>query len=339
MTDPQALKHRSRYELLQEARALGVERPERMTREELRDEIIRLSVPEDEQQGARGLFGVARAMLASVVEAGLKLPDAARVIRGDATLELPLRSRSPVATVTLAEIYAAQGHKGRALAMLDEVLALEPDHDEALRIRAELVSGEVRRPVDPVENSGADLARDYVPVSVVEASGQEAPATPPPAPAAAAFISETGEPAPLADASPPAEPGVPAEPSPPAEPSDPFLVYRHAGHEVHLYWELPREALLRAGIDLGEGAAAVRVVAFTPAGTSPTRREHTAEPEWGPPFSGRLVLEGFDDSAVVRAAVGWMTEGTFLPLSVGAVAGPDLGGPAGERARAALGFG
>src|SRR5207247_83761 len=44
----------------------------------------------------------------------------------------------PVATVTLAEIYGAQGHFQKATAILDEVLAKEPEHDAARKLRNRL---------------------------------------------------------------------------------------------------------------------------------------------------------------------------------------------------------
>src|SRR5690606_6261102 len=141
MGAPNPLDEKSRHELVEEARKLGVERPERMTRVELRDEIVRRSVPEERQAEARGLFGVARSMLASVVDKGLNLPDAAKVIRGGSSFEVPVTSQTPVATVTLAEIYAAQGHKARALRILEDVLAQEPGHEEALRVQRELGAG------------------------------------------------------------------------------------------------------------------------------------------------------------------------------------------------------
>src|SRR6478736_4428313 len=117
MVNASALDLLSRSELIERAREMGVERPERMTRAELRDEILRLSAPRGKEDEARGLFGVARSMLASVVEAGLHMPDAAAVIRGES--DIRVKTQPPVATVTLAEIYAAQGHRQRALRMLE----------------------------------------------------------------------------------------------------------------------------------------------------------------------------------------------------------------------------
>src|SRR5450432_2552435 len=136
------LERLSREQLILKARVLGVERAELMTRVELRDEIVRRSEPDlARQKRARGFLGVARDLVASVVEAGLNLPDAAKLIRGDGARENEWKGPPPVATVTLAEIYATQGHLDRALRMLDEVLAKEPDHDPARALRDRLAAG------------------------------------------------------------------------------------------------------------------------------------------------------------------------------------------------------
>jgi hypothetical protein len=128
--DPKALEQLSRDELIAKANELGASRPELLTRPELRDEIIRLSTDDGaEKRQARGWFGVARDLVASVVSQGLNLPDTADLIRG-VNVKLP-KAGPPVATVTLAEIYAAQGHVAKALSLLDEVLAKEPDHEAA----------------------------------------------------------------------------------------------------------------------------------------------------------------------------------------------------------------
>lgn len=136
------LERLGREQLILKARVLGVERAELMTRVELRDEIVRRSEPDlAQQKRARGFLGVARDLVASVVEAGLNLPDAAKLIRGEGARDGEWKGPPPVATVTLAEIYAAQGHLDRALRMLDEVLAKEPDHDAARVLRDRLAAG------------------------------------------------------------------------------------------------------------------------------------------------------------------------------------------------------
>lgn len=182
------LDQKSRSELVDDARRLGVDRPERMTRVELVDEIVRRTTPLAQQAEARGLFGVARSMLASVVESGLNLPEAASVIRGQVTARVPVGNQAPVATVTLAEIYAAQGHRGRALRMIEEVLATEPDHQEALRVQHALVGGPDPARAD-AKVAATELARptkespatpDYIPAGFVETIGEEVETGKPP---------------------------------------------------------------------------------------------------------------------------------------------------------------
>ncbi len=128
-----------RAELLALGRQYGIERPERMTRAELKDELVRVSITDAAlRERSRGWFGVARDLVASVVEAGLHMPDAAKVIRGDVPRVDAGQRRPPVATVTLAEIYATQGHTRRALKMLEQVLAKEPDHEVARALKEQL---------------------------------------------------------------------------------------------------------------------------------------------------------------------------------------------------------
>src|SRR6188768_1104331 len=165
------LERLSREQLILKARVLGVERPELMTRVEMRDEIVRRSEPDlAQQKRARGFLGVARDLVASVVEAGLNLPDAAALIRGD-NRENHWKGPPPVATVTLAEIYASQGHLERALRMLDEVLAKEPDHDPARALRTRLATA-TELPVAPARRrqkiSFADPAPEPVNVAAPE---------------------------------------------------------------------------------------------------------------------------------------------------------------------------
>ena len=205
-TDP-ALDQLSREELVARARALGARRPEVMTRVELRDEIVRLSESDPAaRRRSRGWLGVARDLVASVMDAGLNMPSAAARVRGDARPAEETTGPPPVATLTLAEIYLAQGHAERALSTLEEVLATEPEHVAALalreRILSERASGGARRRA-PVSE----------PVSVI----------PEPVPAAAPFVASAAEPpaqpSPAASAEPPARPSPLVSPEPSAQPS------------------------------------------------------------------------------------------------------------------------
>src|SRR5271168_1028859 len=127
----QDLERMTREQLIAQAERLGIPRPRVLTQPELVDEIIgRTSKNDRERAKARGWLGRARDLLARVVERGLHLPEAARVLRKDGDKGWPAPP-PPLPTVTLAEIYAAQGHLERAIAVLDEVIAREPDHRDA----------------------------------------------------------------------------------------------------------------------------------------------------------------------------------------------------------------
>lgn len=125
-----------REALIRLAESHGISRPRILTRPELIDELLLRTA--DGESGAevsiaRGFFGLARDLVARVVERGLHLPDAATKIRG-LHLETPRGKSTPPAalpTVTLAQIYAAQGHTARAKDTLLRVLAAEPEHAEA----------------------------------------------------------------------------------------------------------------------------------------------------------------------------------------------------------------
>ncbi|MCL2776636.1 MAG: hypothetical protein FWD73_01440 [Polyangiaceae bacterium] len=130
-----------RESLVQRAEAAGVQHARILTRPELIDELIRHDKQLDETQlkKSRGFFGIARDLLARVVERGLHLPDAADRLFGSGPF--PPSAHAPpqaVPTLTLAEIYAAQGHKKRAVDTLRGVLDDEPDHIAARTLLGQL---------------------------------------------------------------------------------------------------------------------------------------------------------------------------------------------------------
>jgi hypothetical protein len=135
--------------LISHAEKAGVSRPRILTRPELIDELLmRASRDADLEttKKARGFFGMARDLLARVVERGLHLPDAADRIRASAPPP-PLRhSTPPLPTVTLAEIYATQGHVDRALETLGKVLDREPDHAAARSLVTRLTDASFQAP-------------------------------------------------------------------------------------------------------------------------------------------------------------------------------------------------
>jgi hypothetical protein len=326
-----------------------------MTRVELRDAIVQRTVPKEKQAEARGLFGVARSMLASVVETGLHLPDAAKVIRGDNSYGVPVANQSPVATVTLAEIYAAQGHRNRALVVLEDVLREEPDHAEALRVRAELMGNSPSNPPESeipkrdsllLRKSEAPVSAsevlyeaettEYVPGGFVETTGEVIESEEPPE------VDEAPEPEasePVAVAPEIAEP-EPAEPEPAApepeaseiaasesesnsqpvaapEEANVALVLVQSDREVSLYWELPRPALDQCGVDPTDGEAALRLVTVVPSGVTPERSERAVSLS-----SGQEVLS----SDGVERGAGWIRFSDLPPgAAIRAAVGWNLG--------------
>jgi hypothetical protein len=149
----QDLERMTREQLIAHAERLGIPRPRVLTQPELVDEIIGRTTSERERTKARGWLGRARDLLAKVVEKGLHLPEAARALRQDEK-SWPAPP-PPLPTVTLAEIYAAQGHLDRAIGVLDEVLGREPDHREARSLR--------ERFVEQIQRSRARAGRVEVP--------------------------------------------------------------------------------------------------------------------------------------------------------------------------------
>ncbi len=280
----------SREEIIAKARVLGVGKPELLTRVELADEILGLSAPSDEsRKNLRGWFGVARDLVANVVEAGLHLPDAAAVIRGEAWVEGKSTTRKPVATVTLAEIYATQRHYARALAMLDEVLRAEPDHEAARELRQEIQRKTAKAPIEAVMEGVVDPAGEPVVVSAGEPAAD---------PALHLDVNLNAE-------KPTKVPGVEFETD------AAFFAFREG--QVELYWELSEASLSRLRARLPDGRLLARVVGVSPAEGRPVRSSQDLVLEG---LSGSCAARGFEPNAVVRVACGWQAGALFKPIVV-----------------------
>jgi len=276
----------SREEIIAKARVLGVSKPELLTRVELADEILALSAPSDEsRKNLRGWFGVARDLVANVVEAGLHLPDAAAVIRGEAWVEGKAVTRKPVATVTLAEIYATQRHYARALTMLDEVLRAEPDHEAARELRQEIQRKTAKAPMEPVVEPAGEPG--------VEPAGEPA-ADPAPTQDVNLNAVESAE-----------IPGVEFDTD------AAFFAFREG--QVQLYWELSEASLSRLRARLPDGRLLARVVGVSPSEGRPVRSSQDLVLEG---VSGSSAARGFEPNAVVRVACGWQAGALFKPIVV-----------------------
>ena len=333
--DPAELDTLSRDELILRARARGVERPEQMTRVELRDEIVRLSEPDlERQRRSRGWLGVARDLLASVVESGLNLPDAAAAIRADGQGAHDFQGPPPVPTVTLAEIYATQGHYEQALRMLDDVIEREPEHGTARLLRDRIAE---ERDLGPgrrrkvVETKGDPILTPQPPVvaaspiappaAVVAPEPAPAPAAPPPvavAPVgdptprspAAAVLTADRDPEPPAAVSPPepeAEPAA-APDAPASSRSEPGLVVLQTEGRAFVYWRLP---------ELSDSLR-LRSVSVRPSLEGPVvdEQDHVL----GLPVGG-FWLSRHAPGTEVRAVVGELSSEGFSPIAVARVLG------------------
>lgn len=281
--DPNEL---SRIELLNLAHGLNISDADVMTRAELRAAIEKARKPEPKPPEQPVTWvSVARRLLASIVEQGLNLPDAAALIRGDTKLSTPPKAPPPVATVTLARIYAAQGHLERAIRTIDEVLASDPDHHPARQLRTQLQARleEQRRQADSA-SAAAGPADSAPPETVPEPTAPE-----PTAPEPTAQVIETAPPtavgelasdeanpvsngiahfaaglAATGDSEPPAAPEPPAPETPPAPPLTNLPVAATPDLVVHPPVEVPiHVALADAPTDL-PGAHAGSVAILTP---------------------------------------------------------------------------
>ena len=337
MTDtPAGLNDMSRRDLSELAKTLGIADAEVMTRAELRAAIER------SQAAPRAApspwpttwLGVARGLIASIVDKGLNLPDAAALIRGDTKLSTPPKPPPPVATVTLARIYVAQGHLQRAIDTLGEVLRSEPDHELARELRGELVarkgSGRAASvdsvpvdsaPVDsapvesaPVESAPAPSAPvESAPVTskvapALESVVHDAPPSEPPASelpptiddrlpvAAAAPSPAVPVPAPAAAAPAPAERPARVVPrrEPPRPPAAELVLIETDAAATYLYWELSASVPQPVPPE----QCSLLVVAHTPAPSGAQRVERRLSVTAA---SGALRLVGLPEHAVLRA--------------------------------------
>jgi Tetratricopeptide repeat len=332
-----------RESLVVRAQAAGIRRARILTRPELIDELLRLDPANDEAQlrRSRGFFGRARDLVARVVERGLHLPDAAERIReitgAEAAPSVPPRVEpQAMPTVTLAEIYAAQGHPQRAIETLRRVLEREPDHLAAQALLARLEDDryvppppplppepevEVERPAEEEDEESSaetlvpaaldEAAKRYVEGPSYDGDGAEfqlAPESLPPAGATHAIIAAEDK---DVDALGPT--GVYAV-VPPPEPDedDECFAIPLGGGRTFVRW---RVSFTGVGAQLAArpgGHFVVRALVVTPSWDGPLRetRDRMIDPD-----ADEVVLEGLPEPAVVRVAVGWLDGDVFVPFA------------------------
>jgi hypothetical protein len=238
-------------------------------------------------------LGVARDLVASLVDKGLNLPDAAAFIRGDVRFEPISAPQPPVATVTLAEIYGAQGHLDRALGVLDEVLAKEPEHAVAQRLRDRLAREQTARKVQVVaaeETAPEELAAAGPETLVEPLRGSEAPSEEP-------VLDEEGA------------PETPRMESAVLQARDSAAVFARAAVDAAVYYELgpapPAQPI-------------VRVVEVRPRPEGALRVEYDVPVEGQ---SGVAIVPGLEPGSVLRAALGFKEGSRFRALAVAAEVG------------------
>jgi hypothetical protein len=312
---PRDLEGLSRSDLIEKAEALGVDKASLLTRTELADEIVRRTIADPiERRIARGLLGVARDLVARVVERGLHLPEAAAMIRGT---ERPswIPAKSPIATVTLAEIYAAQGHRARALSVLDEVLESEADHAAARDLRDEIAATPADEPILVPEP-------DERPAEVEETSPVDATSM------AAAWPVET-------QSEEGSGPGVPAgmlddAPLPEKYDVDEVVLMPVDPKTVFVYWEVRQRSSDESRARAPDGRLIVRIVAVTANWQGPVVETRDIE---APGLVGDWFVRDLPVGAVLRAAIGWSAATGFAPLSVAMDLTAPPAGPAAVGAR------
>ncbi|MDC3955017.1 DUF4912 domain-containing protein [Polyangium jinanense] len=344
----------TREELIALSEELGIARPRALTIPELMDEIVtRTARSERDRARSRGWMGRARDLLAGVIERGLHLPDVANAVR---SAPPPAKgwptAPPPLATVTLAEIYAAQGFVDKAIGVLDEVLAREPEHTEARVLRQRLVAGgaapavgeEKREEVvttpsesdsepEPVEEESTEEAAEVeaaIEAKAVEETEAEAVAEAV-AEAEAAPVAEAvaeAEAAPVAEAAAEAEaePEEPAWSAPEADAIEELpLPERYDVDEIvaiavdpttlYLYWEVRPVSLARARGRHTDGALVVRMIQVTPSWDGPIVEQRDLRID---ALFGDAYLRNLQPGSNVRVSIGWLAHGMFEPFAIGA---------------------
>jgi hypothetical protein len=298
------LEKLSRDELIALAEHKDVPRARTMTRAELVDELLlRDNRGEaDTVRLARGFFGLARDLLARVVERGLHLPDAATRIRGASSPPpAPRTVESAIPTVTLAEIYASQGHLSKAQDTLQRVLDADPEHAAARAMLASLLDGTYavppRAPLPPEEEAEAQAA-------ALANADEEEEAVP--------TRSSPGED--LDEANVPTLPPkmLDDEPLPPRYDVDECVGLAVDPRTLYVYWEVRARTLELLQRERGEGTLVLRVLSVVPSWDGPRSELRDIEVHAD---LGDYYLRDLPPEAVVRVAIGYRARDVFVPVA------------------------
>ncbi len=306
--DRAELERLDRTTLIARAESLGVTRANILTRPELVDELLVRSAKKDDKDlpRARGLFGRARDLVARVIEKGLHLPDAAERIRQVSVNGAPTRPRVPplvVPTVTLAEIYAAQGHRARAVETLRRVLDVEPDHGAAEALLTTLETEDVQAsppPILPPEDE-AD-----------EGEGEEGDGPPAPEVKSARVDASPVSSRSRTDVHRGALPFLDDDPLPIRYDVDECVAIAVDPTTLHVYWEVRDATLEHVQKKLPSGSLCLRLLVITPSWDGP--RSSVRDFDVGSSVDRRVVHD-LPRGAVVRTAIGWRAGETFVAIA------------------------
>ncbi len=325
---PDDLQKLSRGELIELATSRGVRSADALTRAELIDEITKRAVSDDQPSGGMlGFLSVAGELVAGMVDRKLHMPEAAKLIREMAKPRRRSQPPPPLPTVTLAEIYAAQGYLEKALTVLDEVLAAEPEHSDARSLRerlaeelaaaeaAEAMSTEGAVPAtttDAPSDSGSETdGRTEAGAITAEADGQrdaaltadqdiEADAQVTQADSAVEGTDETS-----ADAS--------RNPFPARYDVDEIVALATDPRTVYVYWELRPVRFAQAHHVDPKGQLVLRALTVVSGALDIATDSRDIPVDQ---LVGDRFIRGLRPGAELRLCLGWNGPGGFVPLAV-----------------------
>lgn len=283
--------------LIARAEGAGVARARILTRPELVDELLlRTAVDDVTKERARGLFGRARDLLARLVERGLNRPETADRIRSVGRAVGRASAPAALPTLTLAEIYVAQGYRERAIETLERVVSAEPEHAMARALLARLrdAAFAVPSPQMPPETDLED-AQDAAAIAPAQADAPRSASPLPASPAPAAEPSHMLDDAPL----------------PPRYDVNECVALAVDPHTVYVYWEVRERTIDDLRPSSAGPAIVIRVVAVEPAWTGPNSSIRDIDVR---ATLGELFVHDLVEGAVVRAAVGVRRGAEFVPI-------------------------
>jgi hypothetical protein len=211
----------------------------------------------------------------------------------------------PLPTVTLAEIYAAQGHLERAISTLDEVLAKEPGHTEAEKLR-ERFQAQLRK-TKPSSIPPPPVVAPTTPIQAAPAIGTNVEL----GDAVSVASSATESPMRAAEAA------LDGEDAPVEEQLfevDEVVAVAVDPSTVYVYWEVRPKTFALAKNRHPDGGLVVRVLAVAADASGPSSETRDIRVD---ALYGELFVRGLPQSAQVRLSVGYASSGGYEPFALG----------------------